>query len=292
MMGHECPHDCEGAALGQAAASVIERLVQAVSAAGAERNEAGKIERSVLRVDHGGERRRIGGYYCVFAQASFEPEARDSEVRILVSELQIPRVVSGFRDAPGDAELSTVLHLSLDDQAVGLAQQAPRRCTHDQRWHQVFEHRARPGDERRTVSYCGNRAPEPKPVAGRYIVFRDGYETCETRFRGEQVVAAGIQRAVGRAVADREESPLGIEQKAKLHRVGHFQRRGLQAGQPLSQSQGGRIRHTAIPLPACDRPSGRFRPKSYLAAHLIAELTGEGPRNVGKRCGQGCYVPG
>src|SRR5580658_8606096 len=128
MMGHECPDDGKRASLGQTAASVIERLVQAVPTARAECNEAGKIERGLLRIDHGGKRRRIRGDYCVLPQAPFEPEARYAEVRILVGELQVPRVVSGFRDAPGNPELNAVLDLSLDDQPIGLLQKTARGC--------------------------------------------------------------------------------------------------------------------------------------------------------------------
>ncbi len=84
------------------------------------------------------------------------------------------------------------------------------------------------------ADWC-DRAPEAKPVAGRHVVLGDGHEARQTRLGGEQVVAARIERALGRAVADREEPALGIQQKSELHRFGHFLRRRLDECQPLPQ---------------------------------------------------------
>src|SRR5271156_4529278 len=166
MMRHECPNDGNPGSLGQTAASVIERLKKAVPTASADRNEPGKIERRAFRIDHHRKSRRVRRDHGVLAQAPLEPQARHAEVRILVGKLQVARVVGGFRNAPGKAEFSPVIDLSLDDQAIGLFQKTSRWRTHDERWHQVFEHRPRPRDPRSPMWTGRARAPEPKPVAG------------------------------------------------------------------------------------------------------------------------------
>ncbi len=244
MMRHECPYDGNPGSLGQTAASVVERLKETVSAACADHNESRKIERSAFRIDHHGQGRRVGRDHGVFAQAPFEPQARYAEVRILVGELQVARVVGGLRNAPGKSEFATVLNLPLDDQAIGLFQKAPGWRTHDERWHQVFEHRPRPRNQRCPMCNGCDSASQPKPVATRHVVLGNGHEARQTCLGSEQVVAARIERALGRAVADREEATLGIKQKAELHRVGHRLRGRFEDCQPPPQSQGRLRRET------------------------------------------------
>ena len=209
MMRHEGPHDGDARRLpadgcGCSRALHRSRIGRARRCAMRSR----EIERRALRIDHRGKRRRVGGDDGVLAQAAFEPQARHAEVRVLVGELQIARVVGGFGNAPGNAELDAILDLSLHDQAIGLLQQAAGRRAHDQRRHEVFEHRARPGDERRACSDRRDRAPEPKPVARRNVVLGDGDEARQARLGGEQVVAVRIERALVAPVADREEPAL------------------------------------------------------------------------------------
>ncbi len=52
----------------------------------------------------------------------------------------------------------------------------------------------------------------------RRVPLGDGHEACQPRLRGEKVIAAGIERALGRLIADREQQPVGVEQKVELHR--------------------------------------------------------------------------
>ncbi len=122
MMRHECANDRNPGSLRQSAASVIERLVEAVAATRAECNQSRKIEHGAFGIDHHGKGRRVRRDHDVFAQAPLQPQTRHAEVRILIGELQIARIVGGFRHAPGNAELNTVTNLPLDDQAIGLFQ--------------------------------------------------------------------------------------------------------------------------------------------------------------------------
>src|SRR5438132_1348286 len=76
---------------------------------------------------------------------------------------------------------------------------------HDERGHQVLEHRAGPGDERRAASDRSQRAAEMEPVRSGDVATRDRDEARQARLGGEQVVVAGIEAAIGQAIADREE---------------------------------------------------------------------------------------
>ena len=84
-----------------------------------------------VRSDHG-----------VVGQPALQAEPWNPEVGVLVGELQVARVVGGLRYAPGRLQRCPVLDLAADDQPVGLLDQALGRRSHDQRWHQVLEHRA------------------------------------------------------------------------------------------------------------------------------------------------------
>ena len=59
MMRHEGAHDRDGLAFRHAGRRVVERLVEAVAAARAERGEPVEVARRGLRIDHGRERGRV-----------------------------------------------------------------------------------------------------------------------------------------------------------------------------------------------------------------------------------------
>ena len=90
--------------------------------------------------------------------------------------------------------------------------------------HEIFEHRARPGKQRRAAAERGDAMSEPEPVTRRQVALGDGDKAREARFRGQQVVAAFVERAVADHEADREEQPLFVQEEAELHRQGHFPR--------------------------------------------------------------------
>ena len=113
-------------------------------------------------------------------------------------------------------ERSPVGLLALHDQPIGLLEQAAGRRAHDQRRHQVLEHRARPGDQRRPVSERRRGPAEAEPVPGRDIALGDGEQAGEPRLRCEQIVAARC-RAGARRPNSRSTSSLrsGSSRNAK-----------------------------------------------------------------------------
>src|SRR4029453_8019096 len=55
----------------------------------------------------------------------------------------------------------------------------------------------------------------------RDVTLGNGDETCEPRLRRQQIVTIRVEAIIGNAIADREELPRRIEEKAKVHRVEH-----------------------------------------------------------------------
>src|SRR5579862_3065270 len=130
-------------------------------------------------------------------------------------------------------------------------------------------------------NWCGCPA-EPKPMARRHLVFGDGHETCQTRLRGEQVIAARVKRTLGRAVADREESAFRIEQKAELHCLIHSAQLRLKYRQATLQTSDGFSGQCEVPLPTLDGSLYRLCPKEKLASKCVAELSGQRLRDIGQ----------
>src|SRR5205085_6588078 len=61
------------------------------------------------------------------------------------------------------------------------------------------------------------RAAEAEPVRDRDVTLRDREEAREARFGRQQVVAAGIETAVGHSIPDREELAHRIEEEPEVH---------------------------------------------------------------------------
>ena len=203
----------------------VERLIEPEPATAASGGKAGEVQGGRVRIDHGSERRRVGRDHDLVCQAAFQAKVRHAEVRVLIGIFQVADVIGGLPTRPRDAARLAELDLAAHRQPVGLVEQASGRRPHDQRWHQVFEHRTRPGHERRAVVDRRHGAAEAEPLARRHIAFGDGDKTGQPRFRGEQVVAIGVERAIRDEVADGQQLALGIAQEAELHAEGHAARR-------------------------------------------------------------------
>ena len=60
--------------------------------------------------------------------------------------------------------------------------------------------------------------PRPEPVAGRNVSLGDRHEARQPRLRGEEIVTARVERALGDEIADREQLAVVVKQKSELHR--------------------------------------------------------------------------
>ena len=227
MVRHVGAHDGHRRAFRKARSRIVERLVEAIRSPGPHVRETSQVFRGSLGLHHRGEGGRIGCDDEVVAEPTLEPEAGYSEVRVLVRQIEVAHVVGRLGDPPGNPLLRAIAHLAADDEAIRLVQQAPRRRAHDERRHQVLEHRAGPGEEGGSVGDRRHGTAEVKPVRGGDVALGDRDEAGQPRLGGEEVVPAGIGTAVRDAVADREDLARGIEEEAELRLAEHrFRERG------------------------------------------------------------------
>ena len=164
VVGHIRANHGDRGAIRKPGRGVVERLVEAVGTAGAGRRQAPEILYRRGRIDHRGQARRIGCDDDVLAESASQAYSRDTEARILVGHFQIARVVARLRHTPRHAALGAIPDLPSHHEPGCLLEQAPRRRGHDQRRHQVFEHRSRPGHEHRIELHRCQGPAEPEPV--------------------------------------------------------------------------------------------------------------------------------
>ena len=67
------------------------------------------------------------------------------------------------------------------------------------------------------------------------VALGDRNEACETRLRGEEIVATGVEAAVGDAIPDRQQLPHRIEEKSEVHGVDHRPRTAGERGEPTDE---------------------------------------------------------
>src|SRR6185436_14310139 len=104
----------------------------------------------------------------IITEPSLEPEPGDAERTVLVIELEITRVVCGFRDAPGYTSLAAVIYLARNYRVIGLIQKSLGITAHYQQRHEVLEHRRRPGYQRPASVDLSQLPPEMEPVLLRH----------------------------------------------------------------------------------------------------------------------------
>ena len=186
---------------------------------------------------------------------------------------------------------------------IGLFEQAAGRRAHDQRRHQIFEHRAGPGDQRRAARDRRRRAAEPEPVSGGHVALGDREEAGQARFGGQQVVAIGIERGFrnrnirSRAIAARASNrkpnsiAIAIARKASSSAISRS-RRAATSAPTASRSvamrgdrrQDRAATNTADPTPVrrCARARWRSRCRSRIS-RLLGELRPVGRRSPHRR---------
>ena len=105
---HEGTHRRDALTFGYPARRVVQGFVKAIASARTDSREALEVSRCSGGIDHRRERRRVWRNHHVFCKTALQSEARDAEVRILISELQVACVVGGFRNSPCSSRRSTL----------------------------------------------------------------------------------------------------------------------------------------------------------------------------------------
>ena len=211
------------------------------------RRHASEIVNRRGRIDHRRKRRGVWRDHEILAEPALESEARDTEGGILIREIDVAGAECAFGNAPRHAALVSVFDLPVDDEIVGLAQQAPFRRFHQEVRHQVLEHRAGPRYERRAASHRRKRAGEVEPVVDLKVPFGDGNEAREPRLGSEQVIAGLVELSLADAVPDREKLSCVVEEKREVHCRGHVLGRFCDRREPADQVGGldGRVAERA-----------------------------------------------
>ncbi len=205
VMGHERAHHGLGLAARHAHRGVVDGLVEAVFARRTERGQALQVGAGGHRLDDRRHRRGVGGDHELVAQAALEPQARHAEGAVLVVQRGVGGVVAGLRDAPGHAALAAVVDLAAHRGAAGLVQQRLLEVGHDQRRHQVLEHRAAPRHQHRIAVVRRQQPAEREPAFLRQLAAGDRREDAQPGLGGQQVVVAGVEHALVDVVADRHQ---------------------------------------------------------------------------------------
>ena len=151
MMRHVSTHQRATFAFLDSLWRIVERFIKAVTGKAAFALQHSQVFNRPPRLNQRRENCRVRGDDEIFDQSAFETETGNTKRAILIIELQVARTVCRLRNAPRYASLITVLDLPRDDSLVSLAQQRFAIVTHHQQRHQVFEHRACPGDQRATA---------------------------------------------------------------------------------------------------------------------------------------------
>ena len=217
VMSHEGPHDRMRLPASLARRRVVDGLEEPEFADKPIRRQTLQIHARRLGRHHQRERRSIGRDHQIFRQAALEPQARHAEGAVLVIQMHVDGVVGGFGDAPGDPALAAVLDLPRHRRLAGLVEQRVVVGGHHQQRHQVFEHRTAPRQQRRFSPGAGEQPPEGKPALLGQLSLGDGDETAQSRFRGQQIVVAGVCPVLGDVVADGQQLARLVEEEVVVH---------------------------------------------------------------------------
>ncbi len=123
---------------------VVDRLVESIWTKCAFLLQAAQIADRRRWIDAQRQHRRVRRDDEILDQSALQAETGHAEWTVLIVEMKVAYVVRGFRYAPGHAALFAVLDLAVDDRSISLPQQRCRIVLHNQKRHQVLEHRAGP----------------------------------------------------------------------------------------------------------------------------------------------------
>ena len=165
-------------------------------------SEALQIPARLLGRHHQCKHRGVRRDDQIVREAAFEPQARNAERAILVVEMNVDRIIAGFRHAPWHAELPPILDLPLDGRLAGPVEQRIFVRRHHQERHEVFEHRTTPRKENRFSTGAREQTPQGKPVFLRQLSLSNRHETAESRFRSQQIVETRVPPALTHVVPD------------------------------------------------------------------------------------------
>ena len=202
VMGHERPDHGARFPARQSRRGVVDGFIEAVFAFQPFGGEPLQIQACLLGRHHQGERRGIRRNDQILGEPAFEPQAGHAERAVLVVEMNVDRVVAGFRNTPRQPALLSILDLPFHRRLVGLVEQGVFVGRHHQKRHEVLKHRTAPRKEDRLSTGGGEQAPQGKPAFLRQLPLRNRHETAQSRFRSQQIVVTRVPASLPDVVAD------------------------------------------------------------------------------------------
>ncbi len=225
VVGHVGAHRRAGAALRLARGGEIERLDEPVSTACREAGEVAHVLAGQARIDQRGQRGGVGRDHLLGQRRAAQRQPGHALRRVLVGQRVIAPGVGTLGHSPGHGLSLRMRDLLHERRTASLAQHAAVGLGHEQRGHEVLEHRARPRAQHSMPPVGKQRTAKRGPVLDGHIALGDGQEAGAARLGGQQVVERRVQRLVVQPEPDVQQVALGVVQKAELRRPGQlFQR--------------------------------------------------------------------
>ena len=190
---------------------IIHRFIKAEFSAASIAGQPLQIFTCLNRRNHQRQRRGVGSNHQVLSQSSFQAQPGNAKGAVLVVQLSVSPVVTGLRNPPRHAASVSISDLLLHRRPASMIQQGVLKIGHDQQRHQVFEHRAAPGNQDWLIPRSDQQAAHGEPMVLRNLPQRDGDVTAQSRLRGQQIVEAGIVAPFGDVETGGEQIPRRVE---------------------------------------------------------------------------------
>ena len=235
VVRHEGFHNAErlGARLFRLACDgEVQGLVKPEFAARAQFFQALQVAHGAARIEQCGQQGGVRRDHAVGVRRAPQRQPRHAERGVLEGQRMVLREIAGLRHAPRELLRGTVGALLGHRRMGRRVQQAVTGLGHQQRGHQVFEHRARPGLQARHHAHRQEGPAEGGPVAPRNVALGNRQKAGQPGLGGQQVVITRIERMFLHAQADMKQVALAVVQAAKVH--GRVQ--GLAARGQLQQA--------------------------------------------------------
>ena len=216
VVRHHVADDRMVDAVAQPRAGEVDRVVKAVRPLGPDRAQRGKVLERRLRAQLRRHDRRVGRDNLIVPR-SFQRKRGHAEGVVLVVHVAVAGVEGAFRHAPRNVARPAPVDVDIDRHLVRGVQDPALAFLQQKRRHQVFEHAARPRQQRAFAADVGKGAPQTAPVFLPQVALGDGQERGQPRLGREQVVAGFVQLLVVGAVAHRQKHLVGIDQHGEVH---------------------------------------------------------------------------
>jgi len=131
VMRHEGAHNGDVLTAWLAGRGVIQRLVESEAIQRALLGERAQIAPSRLRRKGQRQKRGVGRHDALFAQPLFEAKVRHAEELILIIELIVERIETGFGNAPRHIAPRAIINLRLNGRLPRLLQQRQIKLAHE-----------------------------------------------------------------------------------------------------------------------------------------------------------------